>query len=45
MRASLGPLDSIRCMTAAEVSMTMRVNDGYDLTLTSSRPTSTGAAA
>jgi hypothetical protein len=35
----------MRCVTAADVSTTMRVNDGYDLTLTSSRPISTGAAA
>src|SRR5215470_9932123 len=44
-RASLGPLDSMRCVTADDVSTTMRVNDGYDRTLTSSRPTSAAAAA
>src|SRR3989442_1529711 len=37
-RASLGPLDSMRWVTAADVSTTIRVNDGYDLTRTSSRP-------
>jgi hypothetical protein len=35
----------MRCVTAADVSTTMRVNDGYDLTRTSSRLTSDGAAA
>jgi len=44
-RASFGPLDSTRWATAADISTTMRVNDGYDRTRRSSRVTSAGAAA
>ena len=43
-RASLGPLDSMRWGTAADVSTTIRVNEGYERTRTSSRVTSTAAA-